>query len=144
MNPLSNVSVILLALICTTNSSPQRNRKVQATFIGDLIDTDHKVEGEVYIINENTLAIDKFGYDGNGFGVYIHVATEGSNLDDYAANKILVPYPTGSEGQPIEEPYDGSGQLIIDLKQVGVRASDVKWLSVWCTVFELSFGHVEF
>ena len=34
------------------------------------------MEGKVYIIDEDTLAIDKFGYDGDGFGVYIHVATK--------------------------------------------------------------------
>ena len=48
------------------------------------------------------------------------------------------------QGVPIEEKYTGDGQLIIDLSQVGVKASQVKWLSVWCTVFERSFGHVEF
>ena len=48
------------------------------------------------------------------------------------------------QGEPIETQYDGDGQLIIDLKQVGVKARNVKWLSVWCTVFERSFGHVVF
>jgi hypothetical protein len=25
-----------------------------------------------------------------------------------------------------------------------IQTSDVKWLSIWCEVFNLSFGHVEF
>jgi len=98
----------------------------------------------VYILDKDRLVIDGFSYDGKGFGVYIHVATQGNNLDDWEANKILVPYPRNTEGEPIEKEYDGTGQLIIDLKQVGVKSSQVKWLSVWCTVFELSFGHVIF
>ena len=38
-------------------------------------------------------------------------------------------------------------QTVINLRiylQVGVKARDVKWLSVWCTVFQQSFGHVVF
>ena len=48
------------------------------------------------------------------------------------------------QGVPIEEKYEGDGQLLIDLSQVGIKAREVKWLSVWCTVFERSFGHVIF
>ena len=47
------------------------------------------------------------------------------------------------QGEPIETEYK-DGQLVLDLKQVGIKARNVKWLSVWCTVFEMSFGHVEF
>ena len=117
---------------------------MEVTFIGDLEKTDHDVAGKVYILDEDTLVIDEFSYDGNGFGVYINVATKGRNLKGYIKNRIDVPYPADTEGEPIEEVYEGDGQLVIDLSQVGVKASDVKWLSVWCTVFERSFGHVVF
>ena len=30
----------------------------------------------MYIIDDDTMAIDKFSYDNKGFGVYIHVATK--------------------------------------------------------------------
>jgi len=142
--------MFMFVLIATAFSSafsspaPQGGRQVEVTFIGDLTKTDHDVAGKVYILDEDTLVIDEFSYDGNGFGVYINVATKGRNLKGYIKNRIDVPYPAGSEGEPIEEVYEGDGQLVIDLSQVGVKASDVKWLSVWCTVFERSFGHVVF
>jgi len=130
---------VLLALSLAVDG-----REVEVTFVGDLTKTDHDVSGKVYILDQNTLVIDEFSYDGNGFGVYINVATRGKNLKAFAKNRIDIPYPSGSEGQPIEDKYEGDGQLIIDLTQVGVKAHDVKWLSVWCTVFERSFGHVVF
>jgi len=139
-----NKYFVLLSFAALTFSSPQGGRQVDVTYIGDLTDTEHDVGGKVYVLDQDTLVIDEFSYDGNGFGVYINVATKGRNLKGYAKNRIDVPYPSGSEGEPIEDKYTGDGQLVIDLKQVGVKARDVKWLSVWCTVFEMSFGHVEF
>lgn len=139
-----NKFLVLLCLAASALSSPQGGRQVDVTFVGDLTDTEHDVGGKVYILDQDTLVIDEFSYDGNGFGVYINVATKGRNLRSYAKNRIDVPYPSGSEGEPIEDKYTGDGQLVIDLKQVGVKARDVKWLSVWCTVFEMSFGHLEF
>ena len=87
--------------------------------------------------------IDQFSYDGIGFGVYINVATQGRNLKGYEKNRIGVPYPAGSEGEPIEK-YSGDGQLVINMEQVGVKVRDIKWLSIWCTDYQMSFGHVEF
>ena len=65
--------------------------------MGDLTKTDHDVSGKVYILDQNTLVIDEFSYDGNGFGVYINVATKGRNLKGFAKNRIDIPYPSGSE-----------------------------------------------
>merc|ERR1712127_647827 len=122
------------------------NLSAKRTKVGELIDTDHDVSGTVYIVNQDTIMIDRFSFDNNGFGVYINVATEGANKKAWARNRIDVPYPSGSEGEPIDQEYTGSkaDTLIINLKQVGVKARDVKWLSVWCPVFQQSFGHVVF
>ena len=109
----------------------------QVEFVGDLIETDHGVGGKVYILDQDTLVIDEFSFDNDGFGVYINVATKGRNKKAWAKNRIDVPYPSGrshnspvcnlwqpdlfdagTEGEPIEKLYKGDGQLIIDLKQV--------------------------
>jgi len=136
--------ILLLAPLALTLPQPQKGRKRKVTFVGDLIETDHDVSGKVYILDQDTLVIDDFAFDNNGFGVYINVATKGSNLASWEENRVSVPYPSGTKGEPIEKFYDGTGQLLIDLKQVGIQAKDVKWLSVWCTVFQQSFGHVVF
>ena len=70
---------------------------MEVTFIGDLTETDHDVGGKVYMLDQNTLVIDEFSYDGNGFGVYINVATRGRNVKTFAKNRINIPYPSGTE-----------------------------------------------
>ena len=65
------------------------------TFVGDLTDTDHDVAGKVYILDQDTLVVDEFSFDNNGFGVYINVATKGRNKKQWAKNRIDVPYPSG-------------------------------------------------
>jgi hypothetical protein len=59
----------------------------------------------VYIVDEDTLLIDKFRYDGKGFGVYINVATTGKNKAQFAANRIDIPYPTGSKVTRVSSSY---------------------------------------
>ena len=63
--------------------------------MGDLTDTDHDVAGKVYILDQDTLVVDEFSFDNNGFGVYINVATKGRNKKQWAKNRIDVPYPSG-------------------------------------------------
>ena len=63
--------------------------------MGDLTETDHDVAGKVYILDQDTLVIDEFSFDNNGFGVYINVATKGRNKKQWAKNRIDVPYPSG-------------------------------------------------
>ena len=74
----------------------------QVEFVGDLIETDHGVGGKVYILDQDTLVIDEFSFDNDGFGVYINIATKGRNKKAWAKNRIDVPYPSGrSHKSPI-------------------------------------------
>ena len=75
---------------------------MEVTFVGDLEKTEHDVSGKVYILDDDTLVIDEFSYDGNGFGVYINVATRGRNLKGYIKNRIDVPYPADTEVKYIQ------------------------------------------
>ena len=45
------------------------------TFVGDLTDTDHDVAGKVYILDQDTLVVDEFSFDNNGFATPIKVST---------------------------------------------------------------------
>ena len=79
----------------------------QVEFVGDLIETDHGVGGKVYILDQDTLVIDEFSFDNDGFGVYINVATKGRNKNAWARNRIDVPYPSGrSHKSPIYVIFD--------------------------------------
>ena len=55
---------------------------------------------------------------------------------------ILVPYP-GSSTSEILLAHDGSTDIILTLPG-DLTTSEIKWLSVWCRQFEVSFGDVEF
>ena len=74
---------------------PQGGLMVTVTYAGYLKDTEHGVGGTVYVLDQDTLVIDKFSYDGIGFGVNINVADKGRNLKGYEKNRISVPYPSG-------------------------------------------------
>merc|ERR1712001_432593 len=87
--------LLTVCVVALSFCSQAGGREVEVTFVGDLIKTDHDVGGKVYILDQNTLVIDQFSYDGNGFGVYINVATRGRNLKTFAKNRIDVPYPSG-------------------------------------------------
>ena len=69
---------------------------------------------------------------------------QGNDVRGFENNKVIVPYPSGSLGAPLEGLYRGEGRLVVDLRQLGVKAGQVRWLSVWCTVVEQSLGHVVF
>ena len=55
---------------------------------------------------------------------------------------ILVPYP-GSSTSEILLAHDGSTDIILTLPG-DLTTSEIKWLSVWCRQFEVSFGDIEF
>ena len=114
-----------------------------ARYVGELRETNHGVSGRVSIRDEDTLLIDAFTYNNRGAAVYVHVSTAGNSIPEYLANKVIVPYPSGTSGEPIERVYAGE-QLVIDLKQVGVKAGQVKYLTVWCTIINQSFGYILF
>ena len=115
---------------------PALSQRKLGRLVGKLIDTDHDVSGKVYrgkSLNDDILVIKDFSFDNTGFGVYISVATKGKSLADWKRNRISVPYPTGSEGEPIEKLYNGKGPpLKINLKQVMTQFySCVHLLSRW-------------
>ena len=116
---------------------------VRVTYVGYLEDTEHDVGGAVYVLDENTLVIDDFSYDGVGLPVAVFVAKEGRNLRGYEKNRIKVPYPRGARARPLDK-YEGDGQLVIDTSQLGIKVDEIKWLSIWCEDYQMSFGHLEF
>ena len=72
----------------------------------------------------------------------IIAATEGKNRREYIANRRIVDYPSALDSRPIERPYLGE-RLFINLP-ADADVCEVKWLSVWCEVFGISFGELKF
>ena len=67
------------------------------------------------------------------------IATEGNSRRSYEANRKIIRSsgPLNDKG-----PYRGT-EITINLP-AGVDANKIKWLSVWCELFNINFGDVEF
>merc|ERR1712179_230692 len=106
----------------------------------------HGIRGQVNILSPSQLSITNFQYDGQGptWGtgrgtVYFWYATEGNNKRAYEANRKIIRSTGALNGRG---PYRGQ-QITINLP-AGVDANNIKWLSVWCELFNINFGDVEF
>lgn len=116
--------------------------------IGEFQRTSHAVRGMVWAYNNSLLLIEDFAYDGQGFGVYLQVATQGSNRRQWVQNRRTIGYPDPrDEGTPLERPY-GVDPSKVDWLAIrmpeDVNVVDIKWMTVWCDQFGISFGEVQF
>ena len=93
----------------------------------------HNVSGKATIIDDCTIEISEFNYDGGGPVVYFYGAID----HEYASNNAFAigPKLTGTV-------YD-NGTLQITLPQ-GKSLDDLSGLSVWCIDFDANFGQMEF
>ena len=66
--------------------------KAEMEMVGEIRTLQHKVAGTVYIMDENTLKIENFSYDGTGPDAFFYVGESGSP----SGTGTIVPYPEGS------------------------------------------------
>jgi len=59
-----------VALECAEDSTPQEPVDAQELFLGPLVERDHDVNGDVYVLSERVLEIRNFEYDGTGPAAY--------------------------------------------------------------------------
>jgi len=138
--------VILLVLWGTVKSNPVNDPKL----IGSLSTLKHAVSGSVYAVDEKTLMIKDFNYDGAGPDAFFWVGTEGSptDVEDESKTAILahpyqgVHYEYRNEDAPV---LKASSQEAITLFLPDtMKVSDLKWISVWCRQFSVDFGNLMF
>ena len=132
--------------------------------IGDLKNLHHGVSGSVSAVDEHTLAIENFNYDGAGLKANCHpmvffqsftpgpdaffwVGTEGSP-SNVADEKTLILDPQGQNYQyrdssaPVLGRSDDE-QIALKLP-ANMKVGDLKWISVWCRRFTVDFGNLIF
>lgn len=115
--------------------------------VGKLENYSHDISGTVYAINEKTLVVKGFTYDGTGPDAFFWVGTEGSP----SRNGIILPYPFegkffeyNDKSAPIlEGRFTGDEDIKLTLPDT-LKATDIKWMSVWCRKFEANFGDLLF
>ncbi|XP_057339793.1 protein Skeletor, isoforms B/C isoform X2 [Microplitis mediator] len=107
--------------------------------IGKLKSYAHSIKGMVYVIDESTIFIKGFSYDGTAPDVFFWVG----NTTAPSPMGEIVPYPedyTGREPQVLKAYHNAN--VILRLPQ-GKKIRDIKWLSVWCRRFTVDFGDIQ-
>lgn len=106
--------------------------------IGKLNSYAHGIKGEVYAVDETTIFLKNFSYDGTGPDTNFWVG----NGSVVGIGGYLVPYPEEYMGRdpPILGRYENES-VILKLKD-GLKIRDIRWLSVWCRRFTVNFGDI--
>ncbi|CAG4973312.1 unnamed protein product [Colias eurytheme] len=133
-SPLFGLLLILsAALIECRRPEPYYGR-----IIGRLTQYAHGIRGTVYAVDENTVFIRGFAYDGTGPDAYFWIG----DTPQPSPEGILVPYPEDypSRDPPVLSAHSNS-DILLRLPG-GKRLRDIKWISVWCRRFTVNFGDV--
>ena len=115
--------------------------------VGEFTNSQHGVGGRVYLIDEKTLLIKGFTYDGGGPDAFFWAGTEGSP----SSVGNLLPYPFEGKFYAYEDQaapilsgtFSGEKDIKLTLPET-LKSTDIKWLSVWCRAFSVNFGDVIF
>merc|ERR1712223_2382531 len=113
--------------------------------IGYFVELHHGVAGDVFALDEETIVIKNFVYDGQGPDAFILAGTSGQPSK---GGEVVFPIPN-DDGRtyaytdkdiPILGRFTGDEDVVLRLPP-GRRVSDLKWLSVWCREYAVDFGH---
>merc|ERR1712038_2019688 len=113
--------------------------------IGSFVELHHGVGGDVFALDEETIVIKNFVYDGQGPDAFLLAGTSGQPSK---GGEVVLPIPN-DDGRtyaytdkdiPILGRFTGDEDVVLRLPP-GRRVSDLKWLSVWCREYAVDFGH---
>lgn len=112
--------------------------------IGSFVNIFHDIAGEVFALDDETILIEDFNYDGEGPDAFFLAGTTGRPSRN---GQVVLPFP--DEGKtfaytdkdiPILGRFTGDQDIVLKMPP-GRKVSDLKWLSVWCRDFVVDFGH---
>ncbi|XP_049277508.1 protein Skeletor, isoforms B/C isoform X3 [Anopheles funestus] len=106
--------------------------------IGKLANFGHGIKGQVYAVDESTLFVKGFAYDGNAPDAFFWVG----NSPRPSPEGYIIPYPEEYSGRepPVLQQHNNT-DIILKLP-MGKRIRDIQWLSVWCRRFTVDFGEI--
>ncbi|CAG5020852.1 unnamed protein product [Parnassius apollo] len=139
--PLGFAPFCILAVLLLQNADLALSRRPEPYYgrlIGRLTQYAHGIRGTVYAVDENTIFVREFAYDGTGPDAYFWVG----DTPQPSPEGTLVPYPEdySSRDPPILSRHNNSDILL--RLPAGKRLRDIKWISVWCRRFTVNFGDV--
>merc|ERR1712072_1562929 len=115
--------------------------------VGEFNNRAHGIGGTVYAVDEKTLLIKGFTYDGAGPDAFFWAGTQG-----YPSGVgTILPYPFEGKFFEYEDQsapilsgrFSGDKDITLTLPDT-FKATDIKWLSVWCRAFSVNFGDLTF
>lgn len=135
MNSLA-FSVLLLASVASA----------ELVKVGDFQNYAHGINGEVFMKDEKTLVIKGFTYDGAGPDAFFWAGTSQTP----SSVGTILPYPFEGkfyeyedQSAPILSKRFNGEEIVLTLPET-LKATDIKWLSVWCRAFQVNFGDLQF
>ncbi|XP_063228586.1 protein Skeletor, isoforms B/C isoform X2 [Bacillus rossius redtenbacheri] len=132
--------VLILIVTGLPSGLPARDSQepYYGKLIGKLVEYAHGITGTAYAVDENTIFIKGFSYDGTGPDAYFWVG----NSARPSPEGDIVPYPDDFKGRdpPVLSAF--KNQDVILRLPLGTKIRDIRWLSVWCRRFTVNFGEV--
>ena len=115
--------------------------------VGEFNNRAHGIGGTVYAVDEKTLLIKGFTYDGAGPDAFFWAGTQGSP----SGIGTILPYPFKGKFFEYEDQsapilngrFSGDKDIKLTLPNT-LKATDIKWLSIWCRAFSVNFGDLIF
>ncbi len=130
--PLFRTYVFVVVMALLSSPATAGLTSPQVGWQTDLSMFDHDVSGTVTIVDDDTLRIDDFTYDGGGPLVYFYLGTEQTDVAFKAGLEIGPRLNVTS--------FDGTqGPMLIDLP-VGETLEGYNAISVWCVRGNADFG----
>jgi len=110
------------------------------TYIGKMSTLWHDVTGDVYAIDNITLYIRGFSYDGEAPDAFFFA---GNRTPEPTNRGFIIPNEKGTN--EVLGPYRSKNLVLkFPITKKGQRSlNDVQWVSVWCRRFAIDFGHVK-
>ncbi|PIK52391.1 hypothetical protein BSL78_10703 [Apostichopus japonicus] len=97
--------------------------------------SDHDVAGTIYVVDETTIWVRGFSYDGAAPDAFFY----GGDTPNPSENGVIIPDELGTTMKL--GMYDDQN-LILTLP-TGKTITDFKWISIWCRLVGANFGHVD-
>ena len=115
--------------------------------VGEFNNRAHGIGGTVYAVDKKTLLIKGFTYDGAGPDAFFWAGTQGSP----SGIGTILPYPFKGKFYEYEDQsapilngrFSGDKDIKLTLPDT-LKATDIKWLSIWCRAFSVNFGDLIF
>ncbi|XP_055587341.1 protein Skeletor, isoforms B/C isoform X2 [Uranotaenia lowii] len=132
------MGLTLLLVLTAANVESKAPDHYYGREIGRINSFGHGVKGLVFAVDESTLFVKGFAYDGSAPDAFFWVG----NSPRPSPEGYIIPYPEEYTGRdpPALGQHENS-DIILKLP-MGKRIRDIRWLSVWCRRFTVDFGEI--